>query len=206
MDPAVGDGGRAMYLLGLSGGLRPRSKTLLAVRRAVGFAPAPNPSIEGEVVNIRDLDMEFCDGREGPYDGDTGELVGKIVRADALIIGTPMYRGSYTGVLKNVLDVLPNDAIVGKPVGFIATGGTDHHFLAIDQELKPVLGGFRAYAIPGGVYANNDHYSDDGLVDEGIIERLDELGRAVIEFAERVPRELVGARPPHIPRRALAER
>jgi FMN reductase len=57
----------------------------------------------------------------------------------------------------------------------------------------------------GAVYANNDHYSDVALTDEGVIERLDELARAVIEFAERVPRELVGARPPHIPRRALAQ-
>jgi MsuE subfamily FMN reductase len=195
-----------MYLLGLSGGLKTRSKTLLAVRQAVEFATAFDPSIEAEVVNIRDLDMQFCDGREGAYEGDTGQLVDKIVRADGLIIGTPMYRGSYTGVLKNVLDVIPNDAIIGKPVGWIATGGTDHHFLAIEHELKPVLGGFRAYAIPGAVYANNDHYSDDALTDEGVIERLDELARAVVEFAERVPRELVGARPPHIPRRALAER
>jgi NAD(P)H-dependent FMN reductase len=195
-----------MYLLGLSGGLRPRSKTLLAVTRAVEFAQAADPELETEVVNVRELDMEFCDGREGPYEGDTGALVDKIVRADALIMGTPMYRGSYTGVLKNVLDVIPNDALVGKPVGWIATGGTDHHFLAIDQELKPVLGGFRAYPIPGGVYANNDHYSDDALIDEGVIERLDELAQAVVEFARRVPRELVGARPPHIPRRALAER
>lgn len=194
-----------MYLLGLAGGLKAQSKTLLAVKRAVEFAQAADGAIEAEVVNIRDLDMQFCDGREGPYDGDTGELVDKIVRADALLIGTPMYRGSYTGVLKNVLDVIPNDAIVGKPVGWIATGGTDHHYLAIEHELKPVLGGFRAYAIPGAVYANNDHYSDVALTDEGIIDRLDELARAVIDFAERVPRELVGARPPHIPRRALAQ-
>jgi len=193
-----------MYLLGLSGGLRPRSKTLIAVRRAVAYAQAAHPSIEAEVVNVRDLDMTFCDGREEPYEGDTGTLVDKIVRADGLIVGTPMYRGSYTGVLKNVLDVIPNDALVGKPVGWIATGGTDHHYLAIEHELKPVLGLFRAYPIPGAVYANNSHYSDDDLVDEGVLERLDELGRAVVEFAELVPRELVGARPPHIPRRALA--
>jgi FMN reductase len=195
-----------MYLLALSGGLRPRSKTLLAVEQAVAFARAASRSLEAELVNLRDLDLQICDGREGPYDGDTGELVDKIVRADALIMGTPMYRGSYTGLLKNVLDVLPNDALEGKPVGWIATGGTDHHFLAIEHELKPVIGGFRAYAIPGAVYANNDHYSDDALVDEGVLERLDELARAVVEFAGRVPRTLVGARPPHIPRRALADR
>jgi MsuE subfamily FMN reductase len=195
-----------MYLLGLSGGLKARSKTLIAVKQAAAFAQAADPSIEVEVINIRDLAMQFCDGREEPYEGDTGELVDKMVRADGLIIGTPMYRGSYTGVLKNVFDVIPNDALVGKPVGWIATGGTDHHYLAIEHELKPVLGGFRAYSIPGAVYANNGHYSDDALVDEGIVERLDELGRAVVGFAARVPRDLVGARLPDIPRRALAER
>jgi hypothetical protein len=84
------------------------------------------------------------------------------------------------------------------------------YLLALSGGLRPrsktLLGGFRVYGIPGAVYANNDHYSDDALVHEGIIERLDELARAVVEFAERVPRSLVGARPPHIPRRALADR
>ena len=157
-------------------------------------------------MNVRDFDMEFCDGRESTeYEGDTRRLIDMVEAADAYIIGTPMYRGSYTGILKNLFDVIPNDALTGKPVGLIATGGSDHHFLAIEHELKPVIGFFTAYAIPGGVYVHNEHYSDGDLVDGVILDDLATLAETVVRFAELVPRDLFGAPQPYIPRRTLAE-
>ncbi len=196
-----------MQLLGLSGSPTARSKTLIAVTKAIEYAQAANPEISADVLNIRDHDVQFCDGREpADYEGDTKMIIDRVVAADALIIGSPMYRGSYSGVLKNIFDVLPNDAMEGKPVGLIATGGTDHHFLAIEHELKPIVGFFSAHAIPGGVYANNEHYSGADLVDEAILERLRDLAMAVVEFANHVPgRNLAGPAKPTIPRRSLAE-
>ncbi len=199
-------------LLGLSGSPTvgsgtPKSKTLIAVTRAVEYARSAHPEISAEVLNVRDHDVQFCDGRDpADYEGDTKMIIDRVVAADALIIGTPMYRGSYTGVLKNVFDVLPNDAMEGKPVGLIATGGTDHHFLAVEHELKPIIGFFLAHVIPGAVYANNEHFSEADLVDDGILERLRDLALAVVGFANHVPgRDLVGAEKPSIPRRSLGQ-
>jgi FMN reductase len=167
----------------------------------VEFARESDPDVSAEVINIRDHDVQFCDGRDPDlYEGDTRTIIDKVKAADALIIGTPMYRGSYTGVLKNLFDVIPNDALMGKPVGLIATGGTDHHFLAIEHELKPVIGFFAGYPIPGAVYANNQHYSNGHLVDEDVLDRLRQLADAVVGFAQKVPQELRGARQPEIPR------
>ncbi|MBA2638317.1 MAG: NAD(P)H-dependent oxidoreductase [Solirubrobacterales bacterium] len=198
-----------MHLLGLSGSPTPgaKSKTLIAVRKAIEYAQAAHPEISVDVLSIRDHDMQFCDGREPElYEGDSKAVIDRVVAADALIIGSPMYRGSYPGVLKNVFDLLPNDAMEGKPVGLIATGGTDHHFLALEHELKPVIGFFYAHAIPGGVYANNSHYADGELIDEGILERLRDLAVAVVEFAIQLPgRSLIGPAKPSIPRRSLVE-
>lgn len=193
-----------MKLLGLSGSLTHRSKTLIAIEKAVAFANASDSSVEAEIINLRDYDLQFCDGRDPYlYEGDTKRVIEKIEEADALIIGSPVYRGSYTGALKNVLDVIPNDALKGKVVGIIATGGTFHHFLAVEHELKPLFGYFHAHVVPGAVYAHNLHYSEKTLVDEGILERLKKLGEDVVKLQGQIGRESVGASSPSIPRRAL---
>jgi MsuE subfamily FMN reductase len=195
-----------MELLGLSGSPTTRSKTLIAVELAIAHAKLTWPHISAEVIHIRDHDVEFCDGREpSEYEGDTRMIIDRVVAADALIVGTPMYRASYTGVLKNVFDVIPNDALYGKPVGLIATGGSDHHYLAIEHELKPLIGFFAGHVIPGAVYAHNEHYSNGDLVDEGIQDRLRQLAEAVVRFADEVPRNLVGGAPPSITRQSLAQ-
>lgn len=194
-----------MKLLGISGSPSAASKTLMAVEIAVEHARS-YPDCTAEVLNLRDHDVQFSDGRDpATYEGDTRTVIDRVLAADALIVGTPMYRGGYTGRLKNLFDVLPNDALEGKPVGLVATGGTDHHFLAIEHELKPLIGFFRAYAVPGGVYANNGHFAGGELVDPGVRSRLHQLSETVVEFARRMPTHLFGADGPEIPRRSLTE-
>lgn len=195
-----------MKLLGLCGSPSTPSKTLTALETALAHVRSVRPDVEADVLNLRDLRMQFCDGRDpSAYEGDTRRAIDRVVTADALLVGSPMYRGSYTGALKNLFDVLPNEALSGKPVGLIATGGTDHHFLAVEHQLKPLMGFFHAHVLPGAVYANNTHYAGGELVDEGVRTRLAQLGEAVVAFAERVPNGLVGASGPEIPRRSLAE-
>jgi len=194
-----------MNLLGLSGSpaKNAASRTLSAVKQVVEYAQAQDNVINMETINVRDLDIELCDGRDPAlYEGDTKTLIDKIVAADALILGTPVYRGSYTGILKNVFDVIPNDALVGKPVGIVVTGSTQHHYLSIEHEIKPLLGFFHAHALPGGVYLTPEHYNDSVLVDEGALERLQQLAIAIVQFVKHVPNDrnlLAGASGPEIP-------
>jgi FMN reductase len=195
-----------MKLLAVSGSPSAPSKTVTALEVALDHARTVRPDLDVALLNLRDLRMEFSDGRDpAAYEGDTRRAIDEVVDADALIVGTPMYRGSYTGRLKNLFDVLPNDALAGTPVGLVATGGTDHHFLAIEHQLKPLLGFFHAHALPGAVYANNGHFSGGRLTDDGIRARLEQLAEAVVTFAERMPAGLVGAAGPEIPRRSLAD-
>lgn len=195
-----------MKLLAVSGSPSAPSKTVTALEVALDHARTVRPDLDLALLNLRDLRMEFSDGRDpAAYEGDTRRAIDEVVDADALIVGTPMYRGSYTGRLKNLFDVLPNDALVGTPVGLVATGGTDHHFLAIEHQLKPLLGFFHAHSLPGAVYANNGHFSGGRLTDNGIRARLEQLAEAVVTFAERMPVGVVGAAGPEIPRRPLAD-
>jgi MsuE subfamily FMN reductase len=195
-----------MKLLGISGSPSTPSKTLLLVEAVVGHARGSGPDVDASVLNLRDRDVILSDGRDpADYTGDTRAVIDEVVAADALVIGTPMYRGGYTGRLKNLFDVLPNDALEGKPVGLVATGGSDHHFLAIEHELKPLVGFFRAYAVPGAVYAHDGHFDGGALSDEGIVHRTRQLAGTLVEFAARMPRTLYGADGPEIPRRFLRD-
>ncbi|OMI90658.1 FMN reductase (NADPH) [Streptomyces sp. M1013] len=60
-------------------------------------------------------------------------------RAEGVVVGTPVYKASYSGVLKALLDLLPQYALTGKTVLPLATGGSTAHVLAIDYALRPVL-------------------------------------------------------------------
>lgn len=68
----------------------------------------------------------------------------QLAGADGLIIATPVYKASFSGALKTLLDLLPERALEGKIVLPLATGGTIAHMLAVDYALKPVLNALKA--------------------------------------------------------------
>lgn len=79
----------------------------------------------------------------------------QVAHADALVIATPVYKAAYSGVLKVFLDLLAQDALKGKTVLPLATGGSPHHMLALDYALRPVLQSLGARHILPGVYATD---------------------------------------------------
>lgn len=193
-----------MKLLGVSGSLTPRSKTLLAIEKVLEFAAQSDPNTQTQLLNLRDYRVEFCDGRDpSEYTGDTRLVIDQIVHADALIIGTPVYRGSYTGALKNLFDLIPNEALNGKVVGFVATGGTYHHYLVLEHLLTPLAGYFRAIVAPGSVYVHNGHYSDKKLVDPEIIHRLKRLSDNIVFLSHAIRNKNISADELLIPRESL---
>ncbi|UFT98591.1 NAD(P)H-dependent oxidoreductase [Radiobacillus kanasensis] len=195
-----------MKLVGVSGSLTPMSKTYVTLKEALTFAQNDNENVETDLLNLRDYEIQFCDGRDpAAYEGDTKKVIDLIEGADALLFGSPIYRGSLSGALKNVFDLIPNDSLRGKVVGFIATGGTYHHYLAIEHQLKPLAGYFKAHVVPGNVYAHNSHFENKQLVDEDIRQRLQELAISIVQLNERVQGGLVGANQPTIPRQSLAQ-
>lgn len=110
----------------------------------------------GAEVNVVDLaaaPVQICDGRPlEQYDAATRAAVGALNSADAAALASPVYRASFSGVLKNFLDLLPLEALHGKPVAILAMGATDHHYLGVDTHLRAVLAWFGALAIPTSVY------------------------------------------------------
>ena len=76
--------------------------------------------------------------------------------ADAIVIATPVYKASYTGILKAFLDLLPQDGLDGKLVLPLATGGSQSHMLVLDYALRPVLASLAARFILPGIYATSE--------------------------------------------------
>ncbi|MCQ6267692.1 NADPH-dependent FMN reductase [Fictibacillus sp. WQ 8-8] len=106
-----------------------------------------------------------------------------IKQAKAVIIGTPVYKAAYSGVLKSLLDLLPQDILSGKSVLPIATGGTIAHLLSIDYALKPVLYAIGARNILNGIYLidlqlqhnNGREVAFDQEIEKRLIVSLNEL-------------------------------
>ncbi|MFK3661764.1 NADPH-dependent FMN reductase [Scandinavium sp. NPDC088450] len=87
-------------------------------------------------------------------------LIEQLGHADGLIVSTPVYKASFSGALKTLLDLLPERALEGKVVLPLATGGTVAHMLAVDYALKPVLSALKAQEILHGVFADDSQVQD----------------------------------------------
>lgn len=90
-------------------------------------------------------------------DPQIARAVQTVIAADALVIATPIYKASYSGLLKVFLDLLPQSALDRKVVLPLATGGTIAHLLAIDYSLRPVLQALGARHITGGRFVLDTH-------------------------------------------------
>ncbi|RCJ24683.1 FMN reductase (NADPH) [Nostoc minutum NIES-26] len=137
-----------------------------------------------DIISARDLPAE--DLVFGRYDSPALEQPKALLaKADAVIISTPIYKASYTGVLKAFLDLLPQKSFSGKVILPIATGGTIAHLLAIEYALKPVLSELGARHILGTIYAVDKQiqWQSDGSVqlDEEIDQRLKEVLKELVK-------------------------
>ncbi|MFF2482474.1 NADPH-dependent FMN reductase [Paenibacillus sp. NPDC058071] len=117
------------------------------------------------------------------------EAAAKVEAADVVVIASPVYKASFTGVLKTFIDLLPQKGFNGKFVTPLFIGGTLAHLLAIDFSLKPVLSSLNARHFGSSVYATDSHIArlDAGVgesqfqLDDELISRLDNAVAEIVE-------------------------
>ena len=98
-------------------------------------------------------DFSADDLFQGKYNSeDISKLSERIQAARGVIIGSPVYKASYTGVLKALIDLLPEGAFKGKPVLPIMIGGSNRHLLAIDYALKPLISILKGEPLQGIIF------------------------------------------------------
>ncbi|MEU9250352.1 NADPH-dependent FMN reductase [Streptomyces sp. NPDC048270] len=106
-----------------------------------------------------------------------------VAEADGIVIATPVYKASYTGLLKAFLDLLPQDGLAGKTVFPLVTGGSLAHVLAIDYALRPVLSALGARHVTAGRFVLDSSVERGSGPDRLRPEAELDLFQAVDEFA-----------------------
>ncbi len=100
----------------------------------------------------------------------------QVDQARLVVIATPIYKASYSGLLKTFLDLLPQDALRGKTVLALGTGGSPAHLLALDYALRPVLAALGARHILDSVYAVEAQFAPHAIhghvVHDEVVERI----------------------------------
>jgi FMN reductase len=97
--------------------------------------------------------------------------------------------------LKNLLDITPVEALQNKPVGIVAMGGSPHHYLAVDGQLRPVLAWFGALVAPTSVYLTGGDFRDGQLASESARDDLAALTGTLITLARRLDPGALGPSP-----------
>ena len=177
----------ATRLIAIVGSVTPPGRLLNATRWMLDNARASREDVEIELINLADKKIAFADGRPPEqYNDDTAGIVASVGAANGVIIASPVYRGSFTGALKNLLDHLPLESLAGKPVGIVAIGATQHHFLGVDWHLRDVLAWFGALVAPTSVYLASTDFVDGQLV-ESAQQDLEDLADAIIKLKDVAP-------------------
>ena len=110
------------------------------------------------------------------------DLLQQVANADGLVIATPVYKASFSGALKTVLDLLPERALAHKVVLPMATGGSIAHMLAVDYVLKPVLSALKAQELLHGIFAEDSQIAyGEGSVQAQLVPVLEQRLHEALE-------------------------
>jgi FMN reductase len=183
-------------LLMLVGAATPPGRLAAAIAAAAEAARAEDGAVAVDILNLADTPIDVCDGRPlDAYGATTRAAVARIAAAAAVLIGAPVYRASFPGVLKNLLDIAPVEALQGKPVGIVAMGGSPHHYLAVDAQLRQVLAWFGALTAPTSVYLTGGDFHEGRLASETARTDLTALTRTLITLSRRLDPAALGPPP-----------
>lgn len=167
-------------LVGLSGSFNSPSKTRALVEEAVDRA-AERFNVPAETYDLNDFGIDLGYARSFADLGEVSRtIIDRIVQARALVIATPVYKGSYPGLFKHLIDLIDPSWLAGKPVLLAATGGGEKHALIIEHQLRPLFAFFEAQTLATGVYVSERDFANGRLASVPVLDRLD---RAVGQFA-----------------------
>lgn len=148
-----------------------------AAARAV---EARGVAVEVETVELRPLAHALADHLlTGFPTGELAAVIDRVHRADGLVVVTPVFAASYSGLFKTFFDVLEENTLDGKPVLVAATAGTARHSLVLDHALRPLFSHLHAVVVPTGVFAATDDFGSDGALQKRVERAAGELAALV---------------------------
>ncbi|QTV79929.1 FMN reductase [Microbacterium sp. NIBRBAC000506063] len=162
-----------LRIVAVSGSLHEPSKTTALVR-AIADAVAGRAPASVTLIELTDIGPELAGAlRRDQLPPRVEALLQEIEGADLLIVGSPVYRASFTGLFKHLFDFVGQYALVGRPVLLAATGGGERHALIIEHQLRPLFAFFQALTLPLGVYASDTDFDGYTVGSEVLQSRID---------------------------------
>jgi FMN reductase len=174
-------------IVGIGGSLRPDSSSYQVLAVAIQRVQALGASTE--ILDLREMDLPFCDGGED-YPGypDVIRLRETVQEADGLILATPEYHGSVSGVLKNALDLMSFDQLSGKVTGLISVLGGQSNSNALN-DLRVIMRWVHGWVIPEQIAIGQSWkaFGKDGkLLDEKLSQRFDQFAVSLVESTRKL--------------------
>ena len=148
----------------ISAGLGVPSSTRLLADRLAAATTERVEDADVTYIELRDLAHPLTDHLLTGFPDETlATAIDAVRRADALIVVTPVFSASYSGLFKTFFDVLEEGTLDGKPVLVAATAGTARHSLVLEHALRPLFSYLHAVVVPTGVFAATEDFGNRGL-------------------------------------------
>ena len=174
-------------VVGIIGSLRTDSYSALAVQEAINRVK--DLGAEVEILDLREMTLPFCDGgSEYPDYPDVELLREKVKAADGLILATPEYHGSVSGVLKNALDLMSFEHISGKVAGLISVLGGQSNSNALN-DLRIIVRWVHGWVIPEQIAVGQawQAFDSEGKVkDEKLSQRFDGFAKSLVDNSAKL--------------------
>jgi NAD(P)H-dependent FMN reductase len=170
------------HVVALCGSLREGSKTRVAL--TVALDAARERGATADLLDLREYDLPLFDADEDDP-GDAAALTRAVREADAVLLGTPVYHGSYSSPLKTAIDYCGFDEFEGTTVGLLAVGGGRFPVTALEH-LRSVCRALDAWVLPHEVAVPRSHEAvqDDAVTDADLRDRVETLGERAVRYAD----------------------
>jgi FMN reductase len=116
--------------------------------------------------------------------GPLREVIDSVRTADALVVVTPVFNASFSGLFKMFFDVLERGSLTGKPVLLAATGGTARHSLALEHAMRPLFSYLQAVTVPTAVFAASEDWGSNGGTHGALTGRIDRAAEELARFVK----------------------
>jgi FMN reductase len=151
----------------ISGGLGSPSSTRVLgddiVTRLREALALEGEELDAHVVELRELAHATVDAMlTGFPTGELARVVDDVASADALVVVSPTFSASISGLVKSFFDILEPDTLAGKPVLMAATGGTERHSLMLEFAMRPLLSYLGAVPVRTAVFAATADFGGPG--------------------------------------------
>ncbi len=165
---------------------QPSSSRLLADRLAdatVARLRLDQIDVAVDVFELRDIATEVTNNLLTGFPSPAlGRVIDTVTTADGLIVVSPIFTSSYSGLFKSFVDLLEPQSLSGMPVLMGATGGTPRHSLALEYSMRPLFTYLHAVVVPTAVFAATADWGTEADVANTLPARIERAGAELAEL------------------------